>query len=228
MPSSVTAGFGTVGIACPPCDAHDRRALLEEEAGHRQITSSAPSLTVTAGPVMSDRRALAVADRDAGVGDGDERAGRRLEQDAAGRARHVADEQRVLARPSGRRSAAGRAARPGPAPGPPRPIPRSSRPRSGSPGCPARTRSTPSSRSRARRRSRTGCPRTAGTAWPSVEGRMLDTSGTCTISRPVCSGSTLSMTMPRYLPKYLFASLMASLSTAGPAPPAGWRSGRCA
>src|SRR5215471_4238928 len=35
-----------------------------------------------------------------------------------------------------------------------------------------------------------------------VEGRMFVTSGTCTIRRPVCSGSTLSSTIPRYLPKY--------------------------
>jgi hypothetical protein len=34
-----------------------------------------------------------------------------------------------------------------------------------------------------------------------VEGSTLETSGTCTISRPVCMGSTLLITVPRYFPK---------------------------
>ena len=47
------AGLGTVGMACPPC-AHITVApcCMRNRQGIRQITSSAPSLTVTAGPVM--------------------------------------------------------------------------------------------------------------------------------------------------------------------------------
>ena len=149
-------------------------------------TSSAPSLMVTAGPAISDRRALSVADDDPGVGDRDHRAGRRLEQDPAGRSRHVADQQRVLLRASGSRPAGRRAARPARAPAPRRPIPRSSRPRSDSPGCPARTRSTPPSRSPGTAKRPAWMPANGRHGIAQVDGSTFDTSGTCTISRPIC------------------------------------------
>ena len=133
MPSERDAWVGHGRHRLAAVHAHHGRALLDEETGHRQITSSAPSLTVTAGPAMTIvapwplLMVMPVSEIEM------QRAGRRLQQNAAGRAGNVADHQRVLAGGLDDDAAARPAARPAPAREPRRPNPSSSRPRSDSP-----------------------------------------------------------------------------------------------
>ena len=89
-PDSNTRGNGAAGVACPACVHMTTGAEMQGGSGH-QITVSAPVLTSVVGPSIDDDRALAVRDHDADVADGDHRAGRRLDQDPAGRPRDVAD-----------------------------------------------------------------------------------------------------------------------------------------
>ena len=185
-------------LRLPPVHARHRCGLGERGGGH-QITSSAPLLTETFGPVSlmvapmplvisipggahRHLRALGSLEGDAtdarGVVEGDAVPGRRDQQDLLVRRRQ--QHRRDL----GRRAP--------PAPDPDR----------GSRGRRARTRSRLRLRRSAARKARPGRRRTGRTASPS---RSLSpkTSGTLALIRMVISGSLMSLTTPRYFPQNL-------------------------
>src|SRR6185312_7772690 len=97
-PLTVTRGFGAVACAWPPCEQSTLAPTWMRKPGIVHLLRRHQRAVVDRhrGTREHHGGALAVRDRDADVVDQDHRAGGALDQDAAGRPRHVADGDAVL------------------------------------------------------------------------------------------------------------------------------------